>query len=298
LGTSPYETPALFNIMSHVDFNQWVFYPQWGIHQIPRALHQIALDEWVQFQFNAEVEKIMVEDKKVTWVLIDAKEVKADIIISNADMRHTETQLLEVSQQTYPASYWDKQVISPSGFILYLWVDGELPQLKHHTLVFSDDWRWGFDQIFKDPQRPSDPNYYICNPSKTDSNVAPEGKENLFVLVPIAPWLDSTPESLEVYKDKILADIAHNCDIPNFQERIEVSQIFSLPQFEQYYNAYKGTALWLAHTFFQSALRRPQNYSKKVKWLYYAGWYTTPGIGMPMCLISAMMVADRVEKNA
>jgi phytoene desaturase len=94
-----------------------------------------------------------------------------------------------------------------------------------------------------------------------------------------------------------MTDIAHNCGIPDLQDRIEVSQIFSIPQFEQYYNAYKGTALGLAHTFFQSAVRRPQNYSKKVKGLYYAGGYTTPGIGMPMCLISAMMVADRVEKN-
>ncbi len=456
LGTSPYETPALFNIMSHVDFNQWVFYPQWWIHEIPKALYQIALEEWVKFEFDAEVEKIIVENKKVIWaqlksnesnwwyvlpqnhqmalkkvidmfvqheinyqitwwaaasiywsnrkindididveslddiavirsyfrdnvltyeispnyekfvidwlllleidwiqieicdldrnsarqycpngldyivcdlgdmkinvvkesILIDNKKYlsreqdiidvqnlsntfikKADIIISNADMRHTETQLLELSQQTYPQSYWAKQVISPSWFILYLWVDGELPQLKHHTLVFSDDWKGWFDQIFKDPQRPQDPNYYICNPSKTDPTVAPAGKENLFVLVPIAPWLDSTTESLEAYRDHIIADIAHNCGIPDLQDRIEVSQIFSIPQFEQYYNAYKGTALGLAHTFFQSAVRRPQNYSKKVKWLYYAGGYTTPGIGMPMCLISAMMVADRVEKN-
>lgn len=460
LGTSPYETPALFNIMSHVDFNQWVFYPQGWIHEIPKALYQIALEEGVKFEFNAEVEKIVVEDEKVTgliiaksetanqsigvdsilhlvnihnffvgilkshsisyylwgslglslivwtlhrlpndldyvvsnddflklekvftdekidykysskwsiaieynWVNIefespqsiekfifqqtwstisltncfDSREVcvseftskilkpdfyraiwsvfggakypldeqmlndiiiPADIIISNADMRHTEIQLLEVSQQTYPESYWAKQVISPSWFILYLWVDGELPQLKHHTLVFSDDRKGWFDQIFKDPQRPQDPNYYICNPSKTDPSVAPAGKENLFVLVPIAPWLESTPESLEAYRDHIIADIAHNCGIPDLQDRIEVSQIFSIPQFEQYYNAYKGTALGLAHTFFQSAVRRPQNYSKKVKWLYYAGGYTTPGIGMPMCLISAMMVADRVEKN-
>ncbi len=538
LGTSPYETPALFNIMSHVDFNQWVFYPQGWIHEIPKALYQIALEEGVKFEFNAEVEKIIVEDKKVTWVklysqdssLREAKwnestkqssestlskieieklwliannsvtqmkiisvkkcdkkylfhgsgtlfdeldpnynhnghwsyeftvpvafawinpstkfcyqptakylEAKnkywwafhrllswwreillwwdfwwyiyvfkwsdfyeviredtklwitkqsteyitikkqkpifiynikapidwesfseyeylwaenvgwleyerfkkiclqqwksellksvdgclakdttysipeellpyvnqshlkpADIIISNADMRHTETQLLESSQQTYPESYWAKQVISPSWFILYLWVDGELPQLKHHTLVFSDDRRGWFDQIFKDPQWPQDPNYYICNPSKTDPSVAPAGKENLFVLVPIAPWLESTLQSLEAYKDHIIADIAHNCGIPDLQDRIEVSQIFSIPQFEQYYNAYKGTALGLAHTFFQSAVRRPQNYSKKVKGLYYAGGYTTPGIGMPMCLISAMMVADRVEKN-
>lgn len=298
LGTSPYQTPALFNIMSHVDFNQWVFYPQGGIHEIPKALYQIALEEGVEFRFGAKVEEIVVEDKKVSWVQIWWIIMPASIIISNADMRHTETQLLETKYQTYPESYRAKKVISPSGFILYLWVDGELPQLQHHTLIFNDDWKEWFAQVFSKPKWPDDPSYYICNPSKTDPSVAPVGKENLFVLVPIAPGLESTPESLQAYADFILSDISKTCGIPDLAERIEVQQIFSIPQFEQYYNAYKWTALGLAHTMFQSAFRRPNNYSKKVKWLYYAGGYTTPGIGMPMCLISAMMVAERIEKNA
>lgn len=98
----------------------------------------------------------------------------ADIVVSNADMHHTETRLLEDTNQSYPESYWGKKVISPSGFILYLGVDGKLPQLQHHTLIFSENRKEGFDQIFKTPERPSDPNYYICNPSKTDPHVAPE----------------------------------------------------------------------------------------------------------------------------
>jgi phytoene desaturase len=204
---------------------------------------------------------------------------------------------LDSTYQTYPQSYWEKQVISPSGFIMYLWVDGELPQFKHHTLVFNDDWKTGFDQIFKTPQWPNDPSYYICNPSKTDPSVAPVWKENLFVLVPIAPWLASTPESLQQYADKILDDIAISCDVPDLKKRVEVCELFSVPQFEQYYNAYKWTALWLAHTMFQSAIWRPNNYSKKAKWLYYSWWYTTPWIGMPMCLISAMLVAERIFKK-
>lgn len=95
-------------------------------------------------------------------------------MVSNADMHHTETRLLEDIHQSYPDSYWAKKTISPSGFILYLGVDGKLPQLQHHTLIFSENRKEGFDQIFKTPERPSDPNYYICNPSKTDPHVAPE----------------------------------------------------------------------------------------------------------------------------
>lgn len=212
-------------------------------------------------------------------------------------MHHTETRLLEDIHQSYPDSYWAKKTISPSGFILYLGVDGKLPQLQHHTLIFSENRKEGFDEIFSKPSRPTDPNYYICNPSKTDASVAPEGKENLFVLVPIAPGLDYNDEIIKKYSETIIADIAKTCNIPDLASRIEFTKTFSLPDFENYYNAYKGTALGLAHTFFQSSLRRPDNFSKKVEGLYYAGGYTTPGIGMPMCLISGMLVTERILKK-
>ena len=308
LGTSPYKTPALFNIMSHVDFNQWVFYPKWWIHEIIKSLEKIAIKAWVKFLYDSQVEKIDVADGKAKGIYIKNKSensvsindniyIPADIVISNADMHHTETKLLDSKFQSYPESYRAKKVISPSWFILYLWVDGKLPQLQHHTLIFNHDWKKWFAEVFQNPIRPTDPSYYICNPSKTDPSTAPEGKENLFLLVPIAPWLEYSDDILAKYADFMIDDISRACDIPDLRSRIQFQQIFSLPQFESYYNAYKWTALWLAHTFFQSAIRRPANYSKKVKWLYYAGGYTTPGIGMPMCLISAMMVADRIDKN-
>ena len=300
LGTSPYETPALFNIMSHVDFNQWVYYPKWWIHEIIISLQKIAIKAWVKFVYNTEVEKIDVINWHARWIRVKNQAqflISADIIISNADMHHTETKLLESAYQSYPQSYRDKKVISPSWFILYLWVDGALPQLQHHTLIFNHDRAKWFAEVFQNPVWPTDPSYYICNPSKTDPLTAPEWKENLFLLVPIAPGLDYSDDMLKQYADRMIDDIARTCDIPDLRGRIEFQQIFSLWEFESYYNAYKWTALWLAHTFFQSAIRRPANYSKKVQWLYYAWWYTTPGIGMPMCLISAMMVAERILKK-
>jgi phytoene dehydrogenase-like protein len=82
--------------------------------------------------------------------------------------------------------------------------------------------------------------------------------------------LEYNDEIIKQYSETIIADIAKTCNIPDLKSRIEFQQTFSIPEFESYYNAYKGTALGLAHTFFQSSLRRPDNYSKKVKDLYYA----------------------------
>lgn len=297
LGTSPYEASAAYNIMSHLDFNEGVFYPQWGLFEISKAMESIAYEFGVQIIYHTPVDKILVENWKTVGVQSGETMYPADIVISNADMRYTETKLLEPQYQTYPESFRKKKVLSPSGFIMYLGVDGMLPQLLHHTLVFANDWKSWFDHIFHAPQRSQHPNYYICNPSKTDPSVAPPNKENLFVFVPIAPGLDADQSFLESYADSIIEDIEKNCNIPDLKQRIEIRRLFATQDFISYYNAYKGTALWLAHTFNQSAFLRPKNHSKKVKWLYYVGGYTTPGIGVPMCLVSGQLVVERILNN-
>ncbi len=297
LWTSPYEASAAYNIMSHLDFNEWVFYPKWGMYEISKSLEAIAHEFGVKLIYNSPVNKIIVENRKAIGVKSGKNIYTADIVISNADMRYTETQLLEKDYQTYPESYRSKKTISPSGFIMYLGVNGKLPQLQHHTLVFANDWKTWFDKIFHKPERPDSPNYYICKPSHVDPTVAPPGKENLFVFVPIAPGMDEKKDFLKQYGNKILDDIAKNCNIPDIKQRIEVAEYFSTMDFRSYYNAYKGTALGLAHTFFQSAFLRPKNKSKKVKGLYYVGGYTTPGIWVPMCLLSWQLVVENIIKT-
>ncbi len=295
LGTSPYEAPALFNIMSHVDFGLGVYYPQWGIHEIPKALVKIAKKHGVKLVTDKEVKQILIDNQKATGVeFTNGDKDTADIIISNADMRHTETKLLASQYQTYPESYWNKKVISPSAFIIYLGIQSKVPELTHHNLIFAKDRKSGYDQIFHNPQLPDDPSLYICKPSEVDPSVAPIWNENLFILVPIAPWLEFDEQQKNEYASFVIKFVEQNCHISNLSDRIISQTIFSVKDFAAAYNSYKWTALGLAHTLFQSALRRPGNISTKVKGLYYTGSYTNPGIGMPMCLISAMLVRDRI----
>lgn len=301
LGSPPYKTPALYNLMTYVDFGMGVWYPQGGINSIVKALVSIWHDLWVCYHTVSEVEQITVA-RKQSWqasvhgVLIDGKELLFDAVISNADMHWSETRLLEKKYQSYPESYWTRTKLAPSGFILYLGISWKLTWLKHHTLVFSKDWILNNKEIFDQKKPPSDPSFYICCPSKTDWSVAPPNCENLFVLVPFPSGIHMSESNLHDYRDKIISTIEHLLD-EDISGRIIHERLFCVDDFEHAYHAYQWTALGLAHTFSQTAIFRPRNKSKKVWWLYYAGWYTNPGIGMPMCLISWKLAYERLRQD-
>jgi phytoene desaturase len=294
LGSSPYNTPALYNIMSHVDFNMGVYYPKGGMHEVARQIKKIAEENGVEFRLNEEVTNIKVKDGEAKGVTTSKESIEADKVISNANYQFTEMELLEQENRTYGEGYWEDRTLSPSAFIMHLGIDGELKNLDHHNLFFSEDWQQNFTNIFDDPKWSEDPSFYICKPSETDSDVSPEGKETMFVLVPIAPELDYTQEKLEDYEDKILDMVSEEADIANLKDRIEIKKFFCSDDFKDRYNSFKGSALGLAHTFWQTAAFRPDTVSYEVDDLYFVGADTNPGIGVPTCLISSELVYKRV----
>ncbi|MBK7934041.1 MAG: phytoene desaturase [Pyrinomonadaceae bacterium] len=296
LGTSPYEAPALYNLMSHMDFNQGVFYPQGGFYGLIKALANMAEKNGAKLYANSPVAEILVENGVAKGVRLENGEVHdADIVISNADMAFTEMKMLAPKWQTHKERYWNKRVMAPSAFIMYLGVSEKLPSLVHHNLLFSEDWRKNFDDIYKHPNLPQEPSLYVCAPSVTDPSVAPEGKENLFVLVPIASDLTITELEKEAYADRVLSLMETEMNLPNLREKLEYERIYTVENFSADYNAFKGSALGLAHNLMQTAIFRPKNYSKKVKGLYYVGAGVNPGIGTQICLISAELAFKRVH---
>ena len=221
----------------------------------------------------------------------------SDLVVSDADYAHTEQELLPEHKRQYATEYWESRTYAPSAFLLYLGVEGAVPELAHHTLVLPTNWNRHFEQIFDDPEWPEDPAYYLCVPSKTDDTVAPDGHSNLFALVPIAPGLADTPELREEYRDLVLDDIAENTGT-ELRDRIVFEESFSVDDFSDRYNSYQGSALGLAHTLRQTSLLRPPHRSEAVDGLYFTGSTTTPGIGVPMCLISGQLTAEELSKTA
>lgn len=298
LGASPYKAPALYAMMAHVDFGLGVYYPQGGINKLIEALVTMGTEFGVTFKTNSAVTSIQTIDGKAMGLLLkDGSVVPADVVVSNADMHHTETALLSKELQTYPEEYWQTRTMAPSAVLLYLGVQGELPMLQHHNLYFAEQWKEHFDSIYDTPKWPKNPSFYLSNPSKTDPSVAPVGSENLFALFPIASGF-GTSEEVEEFAERAIDMIAERMDIPGLRGRITYRRVFGPDDFTTRYHSFQGTALGLSHTLKQTAFMRPQNQSKYVSNLYYVGAGVHPGIGMPVCLISASLVAEKIRKQS
>lgn len=293
LGGIPRNTPALYSLMAHVDFNLGVWYPDGGLYAVTRALQQLAEKHGVAYHCNEPVMRIETQNGRVVAVHTAAHVYPADLVVSNADYTHTETLIDDRSRRQFSPRYWKTRTLAPSAFILYLGVKGSISRFVHHNILFGPDWTKHFRDIADHPSWPKTPSLYICAPSKSDPNVAPEGHENLFVLVPIASGLTETPESRRQYGDFVIDYIERAIGEP-FRDRIVVREDFSVTDFAERYNSLRGTALGLAHTLWQSSLFRPSNRSSKLSNLYFVGANTNPGIGVPMCLISAHLVRDRI----
>lgn len=314
LGSSPQAAPSMYHLMSHLDVNGGVLYPMGGISALIQSIRDLAVAQGVQIYTDAEVTQILTKPVGAARPTVlgvryrDAAGTEqtfaAGIVVATADLHHTETQLLPRPLQTYPAPWWQRKVVGPSALLIYLGVRGQLPQLRHHTLFFARDWSANFDAIFgAHPSIPVPASVYVCRPSATDPGVAPPGNENLFVLVPLPadPELGrggiagGGDQNIEDLADTVLAQIAQWAGIPDLAERVLLRRTVGPGDFLDELNSWRGSALGPAHTLRQSAFFRAGNVSKRVDGLYYAGGSTIPGIGLPMCLISAELVLKRLR---
>ncbi|MBW9108185.1 phytoene desaturase family protein [Microbacterium ureisolvens] len=305
LGGSPYGVPSLYHLMSHLDLGDRVLYPRGGFTELVRAIERLAEASGVAIETGARVTAITTSAGVATGVELEGgHRVPADLVVSGADLHHTETRLLPRAEQTYPEQWWNSRTPSPGALLVMLGVEGRLPQLAHHTLLFAREWRANFADIFgAHPRIPDPASLYVCRPSATDPSVAPREHENLFVLVPVPadPRLghggidgDGDP-AIETAADRVIAQIARWCGIPDLADRVVVRRTVAPGDFADDLGAWRGNALGLAHTLGQSALFRPRNTSRKVEGLSYVGASTLPGIGLPMCLISAELVVKRLR---
>ncbi|MDO3697659.1 phytoene desaturase family protein [Curtobacterium flaccumfaciens] len=309
LGTSPYAAPSMYHLMSHLDLADGVLYPKGGITEVISAVERVARAEGAKIIAGAKVERIVVEDGVATGVVHRDRDgvqhtAPADLVVSAADMQHTEMQLLDREHRTHGADHWKKRDPGPSAVLVYLGIDGPTPGLLHHTLVFTADWKANFGAIFGDDRHVPDPaSIYVCAPSETDPSVSPPGTSNLFVLVPLPADLSigkggidgAGDYQVEQIADRAIDVLAERAGVPDLRDRIRVRRTIGPRDFADDLNAWNGSMLGPAHTLKQSAFFREKNASKKVEGLYYVGASTIPGIGLPMCLISAEVLLKRIH---
>lgn len=295
LGATPEETPALYSLMNYADISLGTWYPMGGMHKFVEAFEKIALEQGVKIYTSQEVLRFEFDGNKITKAISTNQEWEADVFISGADYHHTDQTLLK-GNANYSAKYWDKRTMAPSSLLFYLGVNKKIDELQHHNLFFDEPFSQHAQEIYKDPKWPSAPLFYTCVPSKTDTHVAPEGCENIFLLVPIAPDLQDTEEIREYYFNMLLDRLEKRtgCSI---RENIVYKKSYCLTDFKKDYHAYKGNAYGLANTLKQTAILKPTLKNKKLKNMYYTGQLTVPGPGVPPSIISGEVVAKEIIKN-
>ncbi len=296
LGAVPQNIPALYSMMNYADIKLGTWYPIGGFGELAKAMHALALEKGVEFMLGNEVKSVEVKGDKVTRVMTAQKNIEADLVIGAGDYHHIDQKLLPKSFSNYTQSYWEKRVMAPSCLLYYVGVDKKLPRLQHHNLFFEHDFASHAHAIYNEPNWPENPLYYVCCPSKTDTGVAPEGMENLFMLIPVAPGLQDTEEIRNKYFNELVGRLEDFCG-EKFKENIITKTTYAYTDFVNDYHAFKGNAYGLANTLKQTALLKPSIKNKKLKNFYYTGQLTVPGPGVPPAIISGQVVANYIVKQ-
>jgi len=322
LGSSPYRVPALYSLMSHLDLVEGVRYPRGGMYTVIEALERLAVREGVEIRTGVDVVAIEVDDAprtvrspRRTGVargvrLASGEVVEADVVVSGADRHHTETALLDARHSDHPAASWERHGPGISALLVMAGVRGALPELAHHSLFFTRDWPGNFEDILgtgrsgpeSDLRVPDVGSVYVSRTTATDPGAAPPGHENLFLLVPFpadASLGDGPPgsparQAVERHADRFLDQVGAWAGIDDLRGRVVTRRVVAPADLARDLSAWRGTALGMEHTLAQSAMFRPGDASARVPNLLHVGGGTVPGVGLPMCLISAELVAKRL----
>ena len=295
LGAMAKDIPALYSLMNYAALSLGTWYPMGGMIEIIKSMETLASSMGVKFETSCEVSKINVVNKKATEIQTTKGNFKTDSIIATGDYHHIEQDLLEEQYRNYDEHYWAKKTFAPSCLIFYIGVNKKIKKLIHHNLFFDASINDHSKDIYEHPKWPEDPLFYACCPSKTDNSVAPEGMENLFLLVPIAPGLTDIDDIRESYFKKIIARMEHYCN-DTIMPHIIYKRSYCLNDFKNDYHAYKGNAYGLANTLRQTAVLKPSLRNKKINNIFYAGQLTVPGPGVPPALISGQIAAEQLLK--
>jgi phytoene desaturase len=296
LGALPKNTPALYSLMNYADMKLGTWYPMGGMTALVKGMQQVATNLGVQFKFNESVTSFAYHNKKISKVITNKEEYFTDAVIAACDYHHLETSVLEAPYRNYTNAYWEKRKMAPSSILIYLGINKKLKNILHHNLLFDAPFDQHAQELYTQPQWPSDPLMYVNCTSVSDPSVAPEGKENLMVLIPTAPGLMDTEEIKEVYFEKAIAKLEKHFG-EDIQGHILYKRVYAAKNFIEDYHAFKGNAYGLANTLDQTAILKPSIKNKHLHNLIYAGQLTVPGPGVPPAIISGKLAAQLTIKN-
>ncbi|MGB3466503.1 MAG: phytoene desaturase family protein, partial [Cyclobacteriaceae bacterium] len=268
LGALPENTPALYSLMNSADISLGTWYPDGGRFKIIEGMLSLAKEKGVAVILDQEVTGFEYKGDQISKVLTKDNSYEFDVVVASADYHHVDQHLLDKKYANYTPDYWENRTMAPSCLLYYLGIDKKLDKLQHHNLFFDTDFKKHAEEIYTTKEWPEDPLFYVSVVSKTDPGSAPEGMENVFLLIPVATGLEDTEDIRDRYLDMIL-DRLTRLTGEDIKKHIVYKRSYAPSDFIADYHAFKGNAYGLANTLMQTALLKPGLKNKKLRNLYY-----------------------------
>jgi phytoene desaturase len=300
LGLSPYDAPATFSLLQYTELADGIWFPRGGMYRVIESLANIAEGLGVNFRYNTLVRRIKVERQRATGILLEHGEhIAADLILANADLPYVYGNMLPDDGSI---SRMLKKKYTSSALMFYWGIKGERsPALLHHNVFLADDqYRQSFDAIFNDFSLPAEPSFYVCAPTRTEPSFAPLGSDSIMVLVPVGHLNSKNPQDWEALQERARRTVIRRLEILgllDFENRIVFEKKWGPSNYQDELNLVNGAAFGLSHNFTQVGYLRPHNRHARYRNLYFVGASTHPGTGLPIVLLSARLVVERIMKE-
>ena len=293
-GSNPYETPALLNIIPHLEHNIGAFLPYGGMHAITQSLAKLAADLGVAFHFDSRVEKILLQDKKAVGIRCNGQDLPFDTVVSNMDMVNTYKHLL-------PAELAPEKLLnqpkSSSALIFYWGIGREFKELGLHNILFSNDYAQEFSCIFQEKKIYHDPTVYINITSKYEANDAPQGCENWFTMINVPNNMGQNwDELIAQARQNILSKVSRILQT-DIAQHIRTESILDPRSIESRTSSSQGALYGNSSNNRYAAFLRHANFSSNIKHLYFCGGSVHPGGGIPLSLLSARIMTDEMQER-
>ena len=293
-GSNPYKAPAILNIIPHLEYNMGAYFPKGGMISITKALHQLAIDIGVEFKLNCNVEDINVDSKKITGVTFNNSTIKADIVVSNADIKTVYDHLLPTQNRLKKVL---KQERSSSALIFYWGINKEFPNLELHNILFSENYKDEFESIFHKLTIHKDPTVYINIASKHNKSDAPQNSEGWFVMINVpCNYSQNWDQLIATARKNIITKLNRILQV-NMESLIIEEDLLTPQLIETKTSSYRGSLYGTASNNRFAAFFRHPNFSNTYKGLYFCGGSVHPGGGIPLALSSAKII-DKYIKHA
>jgi phytoene desaturase len=299
VGQSPFDSPALFLMVPAAELTEGSFFPKGGMYTIVETLLSAAQSSGVRFHYNKPVKNIRVTGKKAESVILeDGSEIRADIIVANADLPYVYRKLLPDRGKSRRL---DRMKYSCSAICYHWGLDKVYPQLGHHSVFLSDAFREGLNSIFNDKTVGDLPSFYVHAPVRTDKTAAPENKDTFSIVVGAGHVDKKKKQDWDDMKKKTRKAVIQRLKqlgLEDIEEHIKFEICYTPENWENACNISRGSVFGsLAHNILQMGYFRPHNQHSRYKNLHFVGGSTHPGNGIPNVLLSAKLTAERILKN-